>query len=616
MMTFTVDLEPIGRRMDVDAGLTLLEAAQKAGVDLVAACGGVGICGTCKLRLVRGQLTPLTESEQEHLTPAEIADGYRLACQAQPLSDLRVDIPRESLPAAQQMQIDGREGEVHLEPSVWPFDLALDPPHIEDLRSDQARVQAALRQADLPPAVADLAVWSQVTHVLRGGDWHARLALRSMPGRVEIAGALPAGGALLGFAMDMGSTKLAAYLVDLRTGGTLASGGVMNPQIAYGEDVVSRIAYANRGEEQRLALQSRLVEFRQRPAGRAVPESRGSPRAGGGRGGGGQYRHAPLLLRAAGDAIGRRALRGLGQPAAGYPRAMRSVCAWRPARACICPPTSPATWAATTPRRCSPPRPTPWITAWCWWISAPTPRSACCTAARSTPAPPPAARPSRARTSRTACAPRRARLKPCTFARTAGFPWVPSGAWRRWAFADPAFCRASPRWPTTGIIDPRGVLDRAHPRVRSDRHKRAEFLLVPAAQTGHGRDIVITRRDVNEIQLAKGAIRAGIEVLLGKAGINAAQVDDWIIAGAFGTYLDLGSALRVGMFPNPDRADMSSALKNFHQVGNAAGVGARQMLLSCRQRERASQIIERVHYVELTIEPAFEPAFVDAMYFE
>jgi len=160
-----------------------------------------------------------------------------------------------------------------------------------------------------------------------------------------------------------------------------------------------------------------------------------------------------------------------------------------------------------------------------------------------------------------------------------------------------------------GIIDPRGVLDRAHPRVRSDRHNRAEFLLVPAAQTGHGRDIVITRRDVNEIQLAKGAIRAGIEVLLGKAGIRAAQVDDWIIAGAFGTYLDLGSALRVGMFPG-------QSIERFHQVGNAAGVGARQMLLSCRQRERASQIIERVHYVELTIEPAFEPAFVDAMYFE
>ena len=87
-------------------------------------------------------------------------------------------------------------------------------------------------------------------------------------------------------------------------------------------------------------------------------------------------------------------------------------------------------------------------------------------------------------------------------------------------------------------------------------------------------------------------------------------MDDWIIAGAFGTYLDLASALRVGMFPGPATPDRA-----FHQVGNAAGVGARQMLLSCRQRERASQIIERVHYVELTIEPTFEPAFVDAMYF-
>ena len=85
--------------------------------------------------------------------------------------------------------------------------------------------------------------------------------------------------------------------------------------------------------------------------------------------------------------------------------------------------------------------------------------------------------------------------------------------------------------------------------------------------------MVVTRQDVSEIQLAKGAIRSGIEILLEEGGIPAETVDDWIIAGAFGTYLDLGSALRVGMFPN-------MPLERFHQVGNAAGVGAKQMLLS------------------------------------
>jgi uncharacterized 2Fe-2S/4Fe-4S cluster protein (DUF4445 family) len=157
------------------------------------------------------------------------------------------------------------------------------------------------------------------------------------------------------------------------------------------------------------------------------------------------------------------------------------------------------------------------------------------------------------------------------------------------------------------VIDARGVLRPTDPRVRSTNGK-AEFLLVPSSETGHGRDIVVTRKDVNEIQLAKGAIRAGLEILLKEAGIPAERVDDFIVAGAFGTHLDLNSALRVGMFPR-------LPLERFHQVGNAAGVGARQMLLSRRLRREADAITAGVTYIELTTTPEFTPTFVDCMYF-
>ena len=158
-----------------------------------------------------------------------------------------------------------------------------------------------------------------------------------------------------------------------------------------------------------------------------------------------------------------------------------------------------------------------------------------------------------------------------------------------------------------GIVDERGALRKDAPGVRTINGSKAEFVLSPAATSGHGRDVVVTRSDINEIQLAKGAIRAGIEILLHELGLDPLQVDAWIIAGAFGTYLDIGSALKLGMFP-------SVPLERFHQVGNAAGVGAKEMLLSRGKRLEASRLVERVEYVELTIYPQFTQEFVKAMY--
>ena len=170
-----IDLEPIGRRIEVPAGLTLLEAAQQAGVDLVAACGGMGICGTCRVRLVNGPANPLTPSEEEQLTPAQLAEGGRLACQCVPQGDLKLEVPPESLPAPQKMQTEGRSTAVDLQPAVRPLDLTLPAPALDDLRSDWTRLQQAL-----PPGVhlsAGLTVLSQLSTALRQHDWSVRLAI-------------------------------------------------------------------------------------------------------------------------------------------------------------------------------------------------------------------------------------------------------------------------------------------------------------------------------------------------------------------------------------------------------------------------------------------------------
>ena len=156
-------------------------------------------------------------------------------------------------------------------------------------------------------------------------------------------------------------------------------------------------------------------------------------------------------------------------------------------------------------------------------------------------------------------------------------------------------------------LDLRGSLQSRHPRV-SMGEKGGSFLLVPAAETETGREILITRRDVNEIQLAKAAIRGGIEILLDAAGLESRDLEEFIIAGAFGTYIDVANAVRVGMFP-------ALPLDKFRQVGNAAGEGARRMLLSADQRALAVEFIRRVEYIELTAHSGFTDAFMQAIGF-
>jgi len=131
-------------------------------------------------------------------------------------------------------------------------------------------------------------------------------------------------------------------------------------------------------------------------------------------------------------------------------------------------------------------------------------------------------------------------------------------------------------------------------------------VLVAGEHTRHGRDILLTRKDISEIQLAKGAIRAGIEILLLEAGLFAEQLEGFVIAGAFGSFIDVRSAIAIGMFPD-------LPLACFRQVGNAAGIGAKQALLSKTKRREAGEIARTSQYVELSNHAEFTQQFAKAM---
>jgi uncharacterized 2Fe-2S/4Fe-4S cluster protein (DUF4445 family) len=155
------------------------------------------------------------------------------------------------------------------------------------------------------------------------------------------------------------------------------------------------------------------------------------------------------------------------------------------------------------------------------------------------------------------------------------------------------------------LLDGRGRMSKG-PETRMDDGDR-EFVVASEEESGSDRAITITQHDVRELQLAKGAIRCGIETLLQDAGLEAGELDQVVIAGAFGSYIDVESAVTIGMLPR-------LPLDRFSQVGNAAGTGARQALVSRAMRRRAGEIADRVRYLELARAPNFMHNFAVAMY--
>lgn len=605
---YIIDLEPVGRRVEVDAGTNLLEAAQKAGIDLVASCGGIGICGTCRVRIAAGKVTPLTLTEEEALDAGQRAAGFRLACQTKPLSDVRLDIPPDSLTAAQQMQVEGRESEVALAPAVVALDLALEQPGLDDLRSDISRVDEELQRKGYGPLVGSLDLYRQLSQQLRQSGWKARLAFHPEHEISQLVSILSPGEPLVGLAMDLGSTKLALYLVDLSTGATLARTGVMNPQIAYGEDVVNRIAFANRGEENRRLLQSRLVEaINEAVAGFCAELSLSTNQVVDVVAVGNTAIHhlfcglpveqlgaAPYVpvvsspLEFAASEIGLAAAPGArvfmpaniaGYVGADHVSALLASRSYASERTALLVDIGTNTEVSLTYQG---------KVYSCSCASGPAFEGAHIKdGMRAAPG-----------------AIDRVHIRGTEVSLTTIHNALPVG------ICGSGILNAVAEMLNAGIVDARGVLrggENFSARMRTNG-RLADFILVPAAETGHGRDITVTRKDVNEIQLAKGAIRAGIEILLKDAGILAEEIDEFIIAGAFGTYLDLNSAVRVGMFP-------ALPLERYHQVGNAAGVGAKEMLVSTVHRAEAARIVDRVSYIELTTHPGFTPQFVEAMYF-
>ena len=256
MATRLIVFTPSGKRGEVADGVSVLAAARKLGVDLDSVCGGRGICGRCQIEIAEGEfakhaltsardhVTPWNDAEQRYVDKhGPLRPGRRLGCQARVSGDLIVDVPQESQLHRQVIRKRAEVRPIDVNPVVRLHYVEVAEPDLKDPSSDFRRLQSALSaQWGLVETSASLAVLGDLQKTLRAGEWKVTAAVRKgveivalHPGFVDRA---------YGVAIDLGSTTIAAYLCDLSTGEVVASAGAMNPQIRFGEDVMSRVSYA------------------------------------------------------------------------------------------------------------------------------------------------------------------------------------------------------------------------------------------------------------------------------------------------------------------------------------------------------------------------------------
>ncbi len=608
-----IHFEPVGRRGEIPAGGNLLDAARALGVELESLCGGTGTCGRCRIQILSGEVSQPTASEMEFLTSEDISQNYRLACCTIVNGDCKVRVPPESLSSPQRTQVEGEELPVEPDPFIKSYLVSLAPPSLDDLEADTERLVDALeRQHDIHGTLIDIDVLRKLSPRLRelldpdSETWRVQAVVQ---GR-EIIGLLAPDLPSLGLAVDVGTTKIAIYLLDLNTGQTLLSRGLTNPQIAYGEDIIARISYTESDVSHSTTLRDLVVEglndavdemcaqVGAKPSqvsdtvivGNTVMHHilLGLPLR--------QLARAPYVpaVTSALDVKARDV--GLAFTSGSYVHMPANIAGYVGAdhvamllatRIEKQPGTTLAIDIGTNTEICL--RHNHQMTS---------------TSCASGPAFEGAHIKHGMRAANGAIEHLRIVEDKIEYQTIGGAPPV--------GLCGSGILDAMAHLYLAGVLDEQGRMH-DHPRVRTVDGER-EFILVdepdfphdPRGNDSH-RTISFSQKDVRELQLAKGAISAGIKLLLKTAGVQIGEIDKVIVAGAFGTYIDIVSAIAIGMLPD-------LPLDRYHQVGNAAGIGAKLILVSRARRDEARKLAKCVKYLELAAHPDFANIFAQSMF--
>jgi len=510
-------------------------------------------------------------------------------------------VPAESMSTPQRVQVEGLEVRVSPEPSVRVYRLRLAAPSLKTPQADADRLLRALNQQHkLRCARIDIGALRTISDQLRSWRWKGQAAVRNS----EVIAIFPPRSRRLGLAIDLGTTKVAGYLVDLSDGRTLTAKGIMNPQISYGEDIISRINTAVKSPDggvqlQRLAVES-IAELCANLCAEAHADTEQVVEAV--VVGNTAMHHLLLNLPVKQLAVSpfvpavSRSLEvkardlGLGIAPGAYVHLLPNIAGFVGADHVSMLLATDAWQAKETTVALDIGTNTEVSLIYKGKIVT----TSCASG--------PAFEGGHIKYGMRAATGAIERLRidgdRVQYQTIDGAPPV--------GICGSGILDALAQLYLAKIIDEGGRIIDNRPRVRAFKGQR-EFVLV-AKEERYGKPaITITQHDVRELQLAKAAIRTGIQVLLETAGCAEDDIRQVIIAGAFGTYIDVTSAVAIGMLP-------SLPLKRFRQVGNAAGMGAKLALISLKSQARAEAIARRVAYMELASNPNFQPTFMQASY--
>jgi uncharacterized 2Fe-2S/4Fe-4S cluster protein (DUF4445 family) len=595
-----IEFQPLGRRGESREGESIMDCARRLGLRMNFLCGGTGTCSTCRIRLLSGVVSELTAPEKEQLSAEEISAGWRLACQVYPRSACAIHVPAESLTASQRLQLEGQKVSGVPEPPVTSYAFELPPPALSDLQADGERLIAYLnKRYPLDCRAFAFPLLQDLSNHLRSRDWKGRAAVR----QDEIVAVSPLSSRDIGLAVDLGTTKIAGYLMDLQDGTVLASAGIMNPQIGFGEDVITRITFALSSPASRAELKRVVIDGLNGLAGQLCDQAGvarnsileavvvgntamhhlflGLPV--------GQLALAPFVPSVSSSLDVRMSDVGLGLTPGGYVHLLPNIAGFVGA-------DHVAALAAVLPGLSETPAVVIDIGTNTEVSLVEENRLTAVSCASG-----PAFEGGHIRHGMRAAAGAIERVRihgegvECRTVNQA----PPLG------ICGSGIVDAVAQLYRAGVINETGRMEPGHTRVTRGR-QGPEFILIDAPEPGNAA-IAVTQKDVREVQLAKAAVRSGIQALLETHGVREEEIKTVIIAGAFGNYIDVESAMDVGMLPCLDRG-------RFRQIGNAAGTGARLALISVRERERAREIASRVHYLELASTRNFTENFSEANY--